>query len=131
MNRGGSPASGEPGRNGQSQGPNYTKYRNEQLASGGGGQAADVLLLNDNPKPLLIKDNSGPGRGPARKPSAGKDRLGGLEQARLASRGKQHGLFQEDNDPTEEQVARASLGWRAWLPAFCCSGASSNAPKYN
>ena len=46
------------------------------------------------------------------------DRLGGLEQSRLANNNKQ--AFLEENDP----VVEARQGWRAWLPSFCC--ASSN-----
>ena len=60
-----------------------------------------MLLANDS-KPLLLKDS---GR---RDRNILNERFGGLEQARLARvNGNQSELFRTENDPAEEQAARA------------------------
>ena len=50
------------------------------------------------------------------------DKLNGLEKARLARNKAKNKEFVAESDPLEQEAARANLGWRAWLPSFCCSG---------
>ena len=50
------------------------------------------------------------------------DRLGGLEQSRLANKNNGRQLFQTESDPVVEE----KKGWRAWFPSFCCAGTNTN-----
>ena len=83
--------------------PNYTKYRNEELASVEEEKMADKLLIKDqnqSNQPLrlkeqskgndqiLIRNSSSERSRRVNQNQSAKDRLGGLEQARLANTGK-------------------------------------------